>query len=183
MLIGGELVIKDKGDAFVNLPLEGQNIESLFVGLLLHEVGSGIKNQFGGGILGKEGQGPFHSLSPGPGPMPLKDGFIPIMRNGVEVQIDDAPVTQTKTDGFLHKGLLKLQDVNLVQGIGIGGHGRALGKDIQTCEQSQTGIEGMIPHVTVPLRADEIQGHKKKKIADRLNDLGPRQTSGTDQFR
>ena len=58
MLVGGELGIEDKGgsDAFVNLLPEGQNIENLFIGLLLHEVGGRIKHKFGGGILGKEGQ-------------------------------------------------------------------------------------------------------------------------------
>ena len=185
VLVGGELGIEDKGgsDAFVNLLPEGQNIENLFIGFLLHEVGGRIKHKFGGGILGKEGQGPFHSLSPGPGPMLLKDGFIPVMRDGMEVQINDAPVVQPQTDRFLHKCLLKLQDVNLIEGIGIGGHGRALGQDIEPSEQSQAGIEGMVSHVAVSLRADELQEQKGQKIAYRRNDLAPRQTCGTDHLR
>ena len=185
VLVGGELGIKDKGggDAFVNLLPEGQNIENLFIGLLLHEVGSRIENQFGGSVLGKECQGPFHPFPSGPGPMLLKDGFLPVMGDRVKVQIDDAPVIQTQTDRFLYKSLLELQDVNLVEGIGIDGHGRTLGKDIQTGKQSQAGIEGMVSHVAVPLRADELQGQKGQKIADRRNDFVPRQTRGTDQFR
>jgi hypothetical protein len=185
MFIGGKLGIEDKGggDAFVNLLPERQNIENLFIGLLLHEVGGRIKHKLGGGILGKEGQCPFHSLSPGPGPMLLKDGFIPVVGDGVEVQIDDAPVVQPQFQCPFDKGLLKLQDVNLVEGIGIGGHGRALGEDIQPGEQAQAGIEGMVSHVTVPLRADEFQGQKREKIADRRNDLAPWQTCGTDHLR
>ena len=185
VLVGGELGIEDKGggDAFVNPLPEGQNIENLFIGLLLHEVGGRIEDQFGGSVLGKEGQGPFHPLSPGPGPMLLKDGFLPVMGDGVEVQIDDAPVVQPQFQCLFDKGLLKLHDVNLVQGIGIDGHGRTLRQDIQTGKQAQTGIEGMVSHVAVPLRADELQCQKGQKIADRRNDLAPRQTSRTDQFR
>ena len=185
VLVGGELGIKDKGggDAFVNLLPEGQNIENLLIGLLLHEIGGRIENQFGGSVLGKEGQGPFHPFPSGPGPMLLKDGFLPVMGDSVKVQIDDAPVIQPQTDRFLYKSLLELQDVNLVEGIGIDGHGRALGQDIQPGKQAQAGIEGMVSHVAVPLRADELQGQKGQKITDRRNDLAPRQTSGTDQFR
>src|SRR3990167_6215188 len=185
MFIGGELGIKDKGggDTPLNLLPEGQDIEDLLIGFFLHDVGGRVEDQLGGGILGKEGQGPFHPLSPGPGPMLLENGFIPVMGNGVEVQIDNASVIQSKMDGFLYKGMLELQDMNLVQGVGIGGHGRAFGQDIETGEQSHAGIEGMVSHVGVPLCADELQGQKGQKITDRWNDLGPWQTGGTDQVR
>jgi len=165
VLVSGELGIKDKGggDAFANLLPEGQNIENLFIGLLLHEVGSRIKHQFGGGILGKEGQGPFHPPSPGPGPMLLKDGFLPEMGDGVKVQIDDAPVVQPQFQCLFDKGLLKLQDVNLVERIGIDGHGRALGQDIQPGEQAQAGIEGMVSHVAVwPYRSVPMSFRARK---------------------
>jgi hypothetical protein len=101
----------------------------------------------------------------------------------LEVQIDDAPVRQTKTDGILHKSLLELQDMHFIQGIGIGGHGCAFGQDIENGEQSQAGIEGMASQRGVPLCADELQGQKGQKITDCRNNLGPRQTGRTDQFR
>lgn len=87
MLVGGELGIKDKGggDAFVNLLPERPNIENLFVGFLFHDVGCRIKHQHRGGILGKEGQGPLHPLSPSPGPILLKEGFLPVMGDSVKI--------------------------------------------------------------------------------------------------
>jgi len=185
VFVSGELGIKDKGggDAFVNLLPEGQNTENLFIGFFLHEVGCRIKNQFGGSVLGKEGQCPFHPLPSGPGPMLLKDGFISVMGDSVKVQIDDAAVVEPQFQCPFDKRLLKLQDVNLVEGVGIDGHSRTLGQNIQPGEQAQTGIEGMVSHVTVALRADEFQGQKREKIAHRRNYLASRQTSGTDHLR
>lgn len=162
MFISGELRVEDKGggDTLLNLLPEVQDIHNLLIGLFLHDVSSRIEDQFGGGILGKEGQGPFHPLSPGFCPVFLENGFLPVMGNGVKVQIDDAAVIQTEMNGFLHKGLLEFQDMNLVQGIGIGGHGRAFGQDVETGKQAQAGIEGMVSHMGVPLCADELQGQK-----------------------
>ena len=47
--------------------MQGFNIEDLFIGLFLHEVGGRIEDQFGGSVLGKEGQGPFHPFPFGTG--------------------------------------------------------------------------------------------------------------------
>ena len=185
MLVRGKFGIEDEGgfNTFANLIPKGQDIDHLLIGLVLHDVGSRIKNKLGSGILGEEGQGTLHPFSPGTGPMLLQDRFISIMGNGVKVQIDDAPIVEPQFRGLFDKGLLELQDMNFIQGIGIGGHRRALGQDIEPGEQPQAGIEGVVSHVGVSLRADELQGQKGQKIVDRRNGLGPRQASGTDQFR
>ena len=185
MLVGGELGVEDEGgiNAFMDLLPEGQEVEDLFVCFFLVDVRGRIKEQLGRGILGKKGQGPFHPLSPGPSPMFLKDRLIAVMRDGVEIQIDDAPVIQSQMGGLLYNSLLELQDMDLIEAIGVGGHGRALGQHVETGEETRTGIKGMISHVGVPLRADELHGQKREEVTDCRNDLGPRQPRGTDQFQ
>ena len=185
MFVGGKLGIENKGggDALANALPEGQDVDDLFIGLFLHEIGCCIENKFGGGILGKKGQGPFHPPASGAGPMFLEDRFIPVMGNGVEVQIDNAAVIQTQTGGLLHEGLLEFQDVNLIEGIGIGGHGRALGQKVDVGKQPQTGIEGMITHVAVSLRPNEFQRQKRKEIADSRDDFAAGKSRRTNKFR
>ncbi len=185
MFVGGNLGIEHKGggNALANPLPEGQDADDLFIGLFLHEVGGCIENKFGGGVLGKKGQGPLHPLASGAGPMLLKNRFIPVVGNGVEVQIDDASVIQSQTGGFFHKSLLKFQDVNLIEGIGIGGHGRALGQEVEAGEQPQPGIESVIPHVAIPLRTNELQCQKRQKIADSRDDLVAGKSRGSNKFR
>ena len=185
MFVGGNLGIEHKGggNALANPLPEGQDADDLFIGLFLHEVGGCIENKFGGGVLGKKGQGPLHPLASGAGPMLLKNRFIPVVGNGVEVQIDDASVIQSQTGGFFHKSLLEFQDVNLIEGIGIGGHGRALGQKVDVGKQPQTGIEGMITHVAVSLRPNEFQRQKRKEIADSRDDFAAGKSRRTNKFR
>ncbi len=184
MFVGGKLGIENKGggDALANALPEGQDVDDLFIGLFLQEIGRCIEHKFGGGILGKKGQGPLHPLALGAGPMFLEDRFIPVMGDGVEIQIDDASVIQAQTDGLPHKGLLEFQDVNLIEGIGVGGHGRALGQEIEAGEQPQPGIESVIPHMTITLCPNELQGQKGQKIAHRRDGLAAGKPCGTNKF-
>ncbi len=69
----------------------------------------------------------------------LKGGFIPIMGNGVEIQINDVPIVQSQTDRFLHKGLLELQEVNLVEGIGIVDMAVHLGRTFRPVNRPKPG--------------------------------------------
>ncbi len=45
--------------------------------------------------------------------MLLQEGFIPVMGDRVEVQIDDTPIVQAQIHRPVPKNLLKLQDVHL----------------------------------------------------------------------
>ena len=65
--ITGELGVKDKGGCESPLLLfpEGEKAQDLLVGFIALNVGRGVKDQLGGGILGKQGERPFHGFVPG----------------------------------------------------------------------------------------------------------------------
>lgn len=77
--VGGKFGIKDKGgfDPPVHTLPEGQKAQDLISGFFTLYIGRRVKDQLGVGILGKEDQDPFHSLSPGACPVFLQYGFIP----------------------------------------------------------------------------------------------------------
>ena len=127
--IGGELGVKDKGglDSPLDLLPEGEKAQDLIIGFLPLNVGRCVKNQLGGGFLGKKGQSPFHPFVPGSGPVLLKHGFISKMGDRVEVQIDDPGIIEPELGRLFDKALLQSEEVDRIQAIGITGHGGALG--------------------------------------------------------
>ncbi len=144
--VAGELGIKHQGglDAPMDLLPEGKETEHLIIGLGPPNVGGAVEHQFGLRILGKEREGSFHHLSPCPGPVSFQLGFISIMRYGVKVQIYDLSVIQLQFLTLPHERCLKPTKMHRVKGVGIGGHGRALGNDIEPGKQTDRGVEGII---------------------------------------
>ena len=160
---------------------EGKKLQDLVVGLIPLNVRRGIQDQPGSGILGHEGQGPFHPSSPGPSPMFLEYRFFAVMGDGMKIQVNDPTVIQTQRIGFLDEGLLETKQMDFVQGIGIGGQGRTFGQDIEAGEQTQAGIEGVIAHMGITLGAQELQSQKGQQD-DGRDHLGPRKSRLHDQI-
>ena len=185
VLVGGELGVKDKRrrDAPFNLIPEGQEAQNLLRGFFRLDIRGGVKDQLRGSVLGEEGQGAFHPFPSGPRPMVLENGFISPMGDGVEVQIDDAPVIQPETDGLLYKTPLEAKDVDLVQRVGIRGHGRTLGQHVESSKQTHSQIKGVIPHMGIPFDPDEFESQKGQEVACRRNDFRAGKTSGAHQIR
>ena len=77
--VGGELGVKHKGglDPPLDLFPEGEKTQHLIIGLLALDVGGCIKDELGGGILGKKGQRPFHSFVSGSCPVLIQARILP----------------------------------------------------------------------------------------------------------
>lgn len=145
--VGGKLGVKDecRPHASLNLFPEGEKREDLIVDLIPLNVGGGVENQLGGGILGKQGKSSFHPFVSGPSPMLLKHGFLAKVWHGMEVQIDDVVPIPSEPGYVFDKGALELKEVNRIQAVGIGGHGRTLGQRGKPCEETEAWVECMIP--------------------------------------
>ena len=89
----------------------------------------------------------------------------------MKVQIDQIGVIEPEPDGLLDETLLQAHQVNRVQAVGIGGHGRALGQHVETGEKAQARIEGMLGEMGVALGADQLEGEKGQKVAQGGNGL------------
>ena len=103
--------------------------------------------------------------------MLLKHGFFAVVGHGVEVEIDDVALIEAELHGLLDEGGLKLVDVNIVQGIGVGGHGGALGQDIEPGEQTEPRIEGVVRDMGVALGTQEFERQEGEKVVQRGNGL------------
>ena len=164
--IAGELGVKDKGGGESALLLfpEIEKAQDLLVGFIALNVGCGVKDELGGGILGKQGERPLHGFVPGTGPVVLQNGLLPEVGNGVKVQIDQIGVIEPEPGGLLDEALLQAQQVNRIQAVGIGGHSRALGQHVETGEKAQARIEGMLGEMGIAFGADQFEGEKGQKV-------------------
>jgi hypothetical protein len=176
--IGSELGVKDKGrfDPTFDLFPKGEKTHYLIIGLLALNISSRVKNEFGCGILSKEGKCPFHPLAPGSSPVLLQNGFFPKVRDSMEVQVDDIAIVELELIGMLDKALLQAQQMNPIETIGICGNGSALGQDIELSKETRPWIEGMLRDMGVTLSAEKLEGHKREKVAECGDDFGSRQS-------
>jgi hypothetical protein len=98
------------------------------------------------------------------------------MRDGVEVQVDDAAIVELKLIGMLDKALLQAQQVDCIKAVGVCGHGSALGQDIELSKETRPWIEGMFRDMGIALGAEQLKSHKREKIAECWDHLGPGQS-------
>jgi len=171
--IAGEFRIKHQGwfdppmDAFP----EREEVKDLILGFRTTDIGCGIEHQFGVGILGKEGQGTLHGFASSSCPVLLEDGLFSIMRDRVEIEVDHLAFIESQTMPLFDKRRLKSQKVDFIQGVGIGGEGRAFWDHIETGKGSQSGIKGMVSDMGIPFCPQEFQGQKGKEVTFGRNDL------------
>jgi len=69
-------------------------------------------------------------------------------------------------------GRLQLVDGVAVEGIGVGGHSRALGKDVEAGEEAQSLVEVVIIGVAETLGAGEFEGEQRQEVLERGDRLG-----------
>ena len=171
--ITGELGVKDKGGLKPPVLLfpEGEKSEDLVAGLIALDVGCGVEDELGGRVLGKQGQRPLHSLVAGAGPVILQYRLLPVVGDGVEVQVDQIGLVEPQPDGLLDEALLQPHQMQRIQAVGVGGHRGALGQHIEAGEKPQARIEGMLGEMRVALGADQLQGEKGQKVAQRGDGL------------
>jgi len=176
--ISSELGVKDEGrfDPPFDLFPEGEKAHHLIIGFLAFDICGRVKNEFGCGILSKEGKRPFHCLAPGSSPVLLQDGFFPKVRDGMEVQVDDVAIVELKLVSMLDKALLQAQQVDCIKAVGVCGNGSALRKDVELSEQTRPWIEGMLRDMGIALGAEQLKGHKREKIAECRDYLGSGQS-------
>jgi len=115
--------IKDQGGFHPPADLfpEREKVKDLVIGFGTADVGGGIKHQSGIRILGKQRQSPFHGFASGSRPVLFEDGFFSIMRNRMEIEIDDLLLVESQAMSLLDKGLLKTENMDLIQRVGIRG--------------------------------------------------------------
>ena len=168
LVIGSELGVKDKGwfDSPLDLFPEGKETHHLVIGFLAFDVRRCIEDQLGGCILGKKSQRPFHPFVSSSRPVILQDRFLSKVRDGMEVQVDDAAVVELKLVGVLDEALLQPQQVNRIKAVGVCGDGSALGQDIELGKEPRPRIEGMLTDMGIALGAEQLEGHKREKIAE-----------------
>ena len=176
--VGGELGVKDKGglDPPLDLSPKGEKIQHLIIGLLALDVGGCIKDELGGGILGKKGQCPFHSFVSGPGPVLVQYGFLPKVRDGVKIQIDDVTLIELELDGLLDKTLLQTQKMNPIETVGVSGDGRALGQHIESGKEPRPWIESMLRDMGVAFSTEKLEGQEGQQVAEGRDGFGSRQS-------
>ena len=150
---------------------EREEVKDLIMGFGTTDIGCGIEHQFGVGILGKEGQGALHGFASRSGPVLFQDGLFSIMRDGVEIEVDHLAFIQSQAMSLFDKSLLKSEKVDFIQGVGIGGEGRAFWDHIETGEGSQPRIEGLVPDMGITFCSQQFEGQKGKQVAFGSNDL------------
>ena len=77
------------------------------------------------------------------------------MRYGVKVEVDDRLIVEAPFATRFEEGLLESIEAPLVQGVRIGGQGRALGQDIGPGQQPHSFIEAVVTHVAEPFVSQE----------------------------
>jgi hypothetical protein len=51
----------------------------------------------------------------------LQDGFLAIMGNRMEIEVDDLPVVESKTMALFNESFLKPEKMHFIQRVGISG--------------------------------------------------------------
>ena len=97
-------------------------------------------------------------------------------------QVDGLAVIDAQPGRSPNKGLLQIGELDLVEGIGVSGKGRALGQDIESGKEPQSRIEGVLDDVRISLRAKELQSKEGKEVVACCNGFGARQSCRLDQF-
>ena len=153
---------------------EREEVKDLILGFGTTDIGCGIEDQFGVGILGKEGQGSLHGFASSSGPVLFQDGLLSIMRDRMEIEVDHLAFIQSQAMPLFDKSLLESEKVDFIQGVGIGGEGRAFWDHIETGEGSQPRIEGMVPDMGITFCSQQFESQKGKQVAFGSNDLASR---------
>jgi len=73
--------------------------------------------------------------------------------HGVEVEIDEGAVVESTPGCMADEGLLETTDMEIVEAIGIGGHGSALGEGGEAREETDHGIEGVVADMGIAFGA------------------------------
>jgi hypothetical protein len=98
------------------------------------------------------------------------------MGDGMEVEVDEVSVIEAKLRGMLDKGLLKAQEVDLIQGVGISRQGGTFGQRIESCKKPEPWVKGLVADMGIAFCAEEFQGQEREEITQRRYPFGSRQT-------
>ena len=104
----------------------------------------------------------------------VEHGLVTEVGGGVEVEVDDRAVVQPQPGGLRYEGMLQLAQVHVVKRVGVGRHGRALRHDVESGEEAETGIEGVVSDVGVAFGAEQFESQEGQQVAGGRNDLRAR---------
>jgi len=171
--VGGEPGVEHqgRGHAPTDASPEREELGHLVLGLGSLDVSGGVEEELGVGVLREERQDALHDLAAGAGPVPLEDGVVPGVRDRVEVEVDHAALVEPELRGPFHEGGLQPLDVDRIQAVGVGRARGALRQDVQPGEQAEARIEGVVPHVGVPLGAEQLEGEEGEQVVAGGDDL------------
>ena len=74
----------------------------------------------------------------------------------------------------------RVVDVDVVQGVGVGGHGGALGQDVEPSEQSEARIKSVVRDMGVALGAQEFESKEGHEVVEGGNGFALREAGGPD---
>jgi len=108
--------------------------------------------------------------------MLVEHGFLPKVRDGVKIQIDDVALIEFELESLLDKALLQTQEMDPIEAVRVSGDGRALGQHIETGKEPRARIEGMLRDMGIAFSTKEFKGQEGEQVAEGRDGFGPGQS-------
>ncbi len=145
------------------------------------QVGVGVEQGVGVGVLGEEGQHAAGALRARGHVVLVQRGVLAPVHDGVEVQVQHLAGGQAGGDGGLVQRGQELLLLGVLQAVGVGGQRGRLGQGGEPGEQRRAGVGGQIVHVGDPAGPGQLHGQQGQQVADRGDVAGAGVAGGGDQ--
>ena len=144
---------------------ERHEAEDLVIPLVLAQLGIGVAEDTGLGVLSQEGQDPL--LAPAPlGDIVLLDRrVLTVEGDRVEVQVERCPPTQSQATDWIEPAPHQARVATRWDAATVFGEGRSLGDDVQASEESQAVVKDRAHDVAMTCVAEELQGQERPQGA------------------
>ncbi len=151
----------------------------------LGDVGVGVDQVVGAGVLGEEGEHRAGPLGPGGHVVLFQDRIVTPVHDGMEVQVEDRLLAgrQARGDHLLVEGGEEALLVVVAQPVGVVGERGLLRQHRQAGEQGAGRVGEQVVDVGDPPGGGELEGEQGQDPADRRDGRGARVAGPGDQRR
>jgi hypothetical protein len=183
--LGGELGVEDQQRRVMPghlVPVVGEG-EHFPVLAGLGQVGVGVDQGVGAGVLGEEGQRASGALGPPGYVVAFQDRIVAPVHDCVEVQVERFALGEPGRQGGLVQGGQERGLPGVFEPVGVGGQRGGLRQCGQPGEQGGAGVGGDVVDVGDPPGAGELERQQRQDVGQGGNSRGGRVARGRHQVR